>query len=88
MPGSTAPEKEIFANSSVKEYVNSKYGINLDDFAAEVSGVDHHEWPAILAQHIDQNEQAIIGELADIYARSIPEIEAVSLVSLLKESVR
>lgn len=88
LPGVNAPEKEMFANSAVTDHVSRKYGINLNDFAAELSGTDHHEWLAILAQHIDQTEQAIIGELADIYSGSVPESEASPLVNLLKESVR
>lgn len=88
LPGTQAPEKEMFNNSAVKAHILSTYGISIDDFATTLAGVDHHEWFNRLAQNIGQDEAALTREVARIYANNLPEAEVSTLITLLKESVR
>lgn len=87
LPGSLPPEKELFLSTSVRTYISEEYHICLEDFtAAYLSGIDHHEWIEKLADHISQDEAALTGEIAKIYARNVLESEAASLINLLKEA--
>jgi predicted ATPase len=88
LPGAETPEKELFSNESVKEYMQINYGVNLDDFKAGLPGIDHHGWFERLAIHVSQDEAALIREISRVYAKSLIENEVNSLVTLLKESVR
>jgi len=88
LPGTQAPERELFASVAVKGYVAQTYGINLDDLTATLVGVDHHEWFARLSELANQDEGALIGEVARVYARNLPELEVSTLVTLLKEGSR
>jgi predicted ATPase len=83
LPGSQAPEKELFENLEVRDYISKTYKINFDDFACLYS--DHHEWPKQLAFKVSENETALIGELSRVYAASINETE---LVKSLKKAMR
>jgi predicted ATPase len=88
LPGSLPPEKELFGSGSVKKYLEQTYGVNLNDFSATLSNVDHHEWFARLADYVNQNESALIVEVAKIYASSLSESDVSTLTALLKEASR
>lgn len=88
LPGKYPPEKELFASYAVKGYMQQTYAINLDDFAATLSGVDHRNWFSRLAAYINQGELALISEASRVYARNLPETELTRLPTLLKEAVR
>ncbi len=84
LPGKLPPEKELFNNLAVKQFLSDMYHINLDDFMAGLAEVDHHEWPKYLSEHINQNEMALLNEMARIYANNLDESETNSLTTLLK----
>ncbi|MFC1604864.1 ATP-dependent endonuclease [Planctomycetota bacterium] len=86
LPGNEPPEKEIFKQIVVREYISETYGISWDDFVATLPGIHHHEWLARLAQRIDVDAEMLLGEIARVYASAITESEAVTLINLLKET--
>ncbi len=88
LPGNAVPENELFSSDSVKGYMQETYGINLDDFAATLADVDHHEWLTRLADRVSQERSALTGEVARAYARGISEADASTLTDLLKEASR
>lgn len=88
LPGGLPPEKELFSNQAVKEYILSQYQLNLDDFLAGLIGIDHHYWLERLATAICHDEIALTSEIAQIYARSLSEGIAMSLLGPLKEASR
>jgi hypothetical protein len=88
LPGNLPPERELLFNSAVQAYFDSQYRLDLGDFLAGISGVDHHEWFHRLADWLNQNESALIAESARVYVGNISENERSSLVTALKESVR
>ncbi|MDQ0286288.1 putative ATPase [Desulfofundulus luciae] len=89
LPGSLPPEKELFSNIAVKKYMLSMYGVNLDDFkVSHLEGVDHHEWFQRLSNYLNMDEAALVSEAARIYARSLSEVDIVTLIAGLKEVSR
>jgi hypothetical protein len=88
LPGSLPPEKELFSNREVKDYILSQYNINLDDFLATLRGVDHHDWLERLAKQVSHDEIALVSEMAQIYAGSLPEGIAMALIKPLIEASR
>lgn len=88
LPGTQAPEKELFSNAAVKEHMTSNYGVNLDDFMVTLAEVDHHDWFERLADHVSLDRSALICETSRVYARGVLENVANSLVMQLKESIR
>lgn len=88
LPGTQAPEKEIFGNAAVRDYVLNTYTLNLADFMGGLGDLDHHDWFARLSKRVSQDETVLVGELARIYSASIPEGEAASLIQQLKEASR
>ncbi|MHB8910717.1 MAG: hypothetical protein ACYDAA_17725 [Syntrophales bacterium] len=88
LPGSQAPEKEIFANADIREYLFSTYGIRLKDFMATVRRINHHDWLSRLADELSLDESSLTCELARIYAKSIPETEAFGLTNQLKAAIK
>ena len=88
LPGTQPPEKELFASDRVQNFVNSTYGLSLQDFAAGLAGIDHHDWCGRLAHRINQSEGALVFELARAYVTGLSEVEATSLRDQLKEASR
>jgi predicted ATPase len=72
LPGSRSPEHELFASPTVSDYVQSAYGISLQDFCAALAGVEHHSWCSRLSQRLNTNESALKWELARAYATGVP----------------
>lgn len=88
LPGTKAPEIEVFVNTEVERCLLSNYGINLKDFMASISELDHHDWFTRLANELTLDESSLTCELARIYARAIPETEASSLIDQLKAAIK
>lgn len=88
LPGDKAPEKELFNNAGVREHMETRYGVLVDDFFAGLGSVGHHEWIPRLAGRVNVDESALLVELAGTYAASVSENDAVSLRDVLRESVR
>lgn len=88
LPGDEAPERELFNNRDVREHVEIRYGVRLNDFFAGLGNVDHHEWIRQLANHVNVDESALLVELAGAYTASVSENDAVNLRDVLRESVR
>jgi hypothetical protein len=88
LPGTQPPEKELFSCVEVKAHVQKIYGVSLQDFATRLVGVDHHEWCNRLASHLAIDENALVWEIARVYAHCVPEAEANRLAQLLKEASR
>ncbi len=88
LPGTRAPEKELFDCPAVRQLISASYALNLRDFEAGLAGIDHHEWCERLSQRVQQNEAALVAEMARAYARSLPETETSNLCYLLREASR
>lgn len=88
LPGTEAPEKELFACAAAQKLIATTYGMNLVDFQTGLVDVDHHEWCARLAGRLNHEESALLCEMARAYAEQIPESERTSLVDQLKEASR
>ncbi|MBZ5490314.1 MAG: ATP-binding protein [Acidobacteriia bacterium] len=88
LPGTLPPEKELFASAAVRAFVQVQYGTDLGDFSAGLHGVDHHQWCTRLAHHLAVAEEALVWELARVYAKSVPETLAAALVGQLQEASR
>lgn len=84
LPGTLPPEKELFANQSVKNHIIAEYGVSLDDFATGLMGVNHHDWFCRLSSHLNKSEEALVAEAAKAYVQSLPEAETTTIIQLLK----
>lgn len=86
LPGSQAPEKELFLNPNVTAHILEKYDIIWADYHAGrgLQNVDHHEWLRGLAVHISLDEQSLTRELARAYAETQ---DCASFTRLLREAI-
>ena len=88
LPGGSPPEMELFSSNAVAGHLRTRYSLDVAGFRATLNGSDHHEWPRRLAARLTKNEDALLNELAEVYARSLPEAECSTLFTLLKEASR
>ena len=88
LPGTQPPEKEIFRSEAARDYLQHTYNLNLGDFVAGLGDLDHHEWIPRLSKRACQEETMLTVELARVYAGSVSEAEAASLLHQLKEASR
>jgi predicted ATPase len=88
LPGSQAPEREIFGCAAVRDYILKTYRVNVEDFLSGVDGSNHHEWFKLLATCVSAEESALVCEVARVYAAALSEAEIASLTTLLKEASR
>lgn len=51
-PGIYPPEKEVFDNEKVREYLQEKYGIDLDWLKTKTQTTDHHNISKIVANEV------------------------------------
>lgn len=84
LPGTLPPEKELYNNRAVKDYIQENYYINMDDFATSLLGVDHHQWFTRLAARLNIGENALITEISKVYALSLGLPSINSLIDELK----
>lgn len=87
LPGESAPEIAMFESPAVAGYVQSAYGLDLDDFRSTLEGVDHHDWFSRLALRLRTSEEALTRELARVYASEVPETDAHGLVTQLRQTI-
>lgn len=88
LPGSRlAPEKLLFADNAIKNYVLSVYGINLDDFTASLTHLDHHGWLARLGERLNQSQESLLAEFARVFALS-HEMDAYVLTQQIKDALK
>jgi predicted ATPase len=64
------PEQILFSDSKIRTYVQEQYGVNMADFSAQTNNLDHHGWIDRLAQRVSQTPDALLSELARVYANS------------------
>ena len=87
LPGTLAPEKELFSNQKIKAFIQEEYKLNLADFnSSYLVDIDHHQWFEKLAEKLCIEELGLITEISKIYVKSLPENQIFSLVSQLKEA--
>lgn len=87
LPGSKPPEKELFSTPAVRDYLQSTYGINWEDYYAgrSLSNVDHHNWIKDLAEYLSMEKESLTRELARVYA----EVQdCAAFTNLLREALR
>jgi hypothetical protein len=87
LPGTRAPELELFDNAAVAEHVKENYGLDLGDFRATLVDVDHHDWLGRLAMRVQHDKAALTGELARVFAKSLSESIAFALAKQLREAM-
>ena len=88
LPGTGAPELELFGSTAVRDLIRTSYGLELGDFETGLAGVHHHDWCKRLAAQVQQTEAALVSEMARAYAKSLPETDASTLRDLLREASR
>ena len=88
LPGSEPPEKEIFKNDVVKQYLERTYGIVMRDIEVSLNQIDHHDWFGHLAGTINHDKIALLNETSRLYAASLSENDRTALTEQLKEAVR
>lgn len=86
LPGSKAPEKEIFANTAVQAFWESQYRIDLQAFLKGLS-VNHHNWFDALAAAVGRDPIVLAGEAARVYAKSLHASDVKAIVASLKEAM-
>jgi hypothetical protein len=86
LPGTRAPEVEMFDAPAVAEFVRQRYGVSLRDFAASLGDAEHHEWFPRLATHCSVDQRALVTECATVFVGSLSEADRSGLVGLLKEA--
>lgn len=86
LPGSQAPEKEMFLDKGVIGYLKSTYGFEWSDFyvANNLSQVDHHSWIDRLSIHLSMEKQSLTRELSRIYAEAQ---DCAAFTNLLREAI-
>lgn len=88
LPGAKLPpEKALFAEPAVKSHIHTTYGINLDDFSATVTHLDHHGWFERLAERINHDKASLLNEAARVYVQ-VHFAEAASLTEQLKSTLK
>jgi predicted ATPase len=87
LPGSLAPEKEMFGARKVLEFIDQRLGISKQQLDAAIQGSDHHEWITILADMAIRSSESLRHDLAEAYVQGLPETEVTTLVELLKAAV-
>lgn len=73
LPGKDAPEKEVLLNQSVQNFLLDTYGINFRDWLNINIGVDHHEWPNMIAKEVSKSDDGFWEQVCSEYAKNLDE---------------
>ena len=88
LPGTAAPEHELFESLAVAKHVRMTYGLEIQDFKTSLLGIDHHYWLSKLADRVSQERSSLLGELARVYVGALSENEITTVISLLKAAAK
>lgn len=87
LPGTLAPEKEIFLHNDAKAVLQSEYGFDLDGFLAAYPDTDHHEYSKIAAQKSSSSREVIEADCIRAFLDGQPENWADELLEDIKARV-
>jgi predicted ATPase len=83
LPGSRAPEIEVFTDPAVAEhFANSPYKIALDEILAPVS--DHHDYVAVIARKLMLEESYVATDACRAYASTRDSQEFTDVLAFLR----
>jgi predicted ATPase len=88
LPGSKAPEFELFENATVQAFWATTYGLDVKAFVASLAGVDPHDWFDKLASRVGQTREFVIGEAARVYATANKDAARILLEQLREAASR
>lgn len=80
LPGTMAPEKEVFANQNVQSWLLSEYGINFPEWLVVNSEVDFHDWPEAIAKEVSKSDDGLWEQLCSIYAKGLDNAVSMEVV--------
>jgi len=85
LPGTKAPEKEVFENEKVQAYLMQRYNLSWSNWIALHPEVDFHDWPTNIAEHLRKSsEDSLWEELCSIYASAINRESLEQLVAQIE----
>ena len=85
LPGTQAPEMEIFGCATVHTHWRDTYNLDVPAFVAGLQGVNHHAWFDHLARQLLRPREFLVCEAARIYALTVMDL-ARPLVDQLGEA--
>jgi hypothetical protein len=88
LPGSEPPEKELLKSETVKQLLRNDYGVDLEDFHASVTGINHHEWFQRLSERTMLPKAALTQIVAREYVKGLSEGDMDAIANPLQESIR
>jgi len=85
LPGTQAPEMEIFGCATVHAHWRDTYNLDVPTFVAGLQGANHHAWFDRLARRLLRPREFLVCEAARIYALTVMDL-ARPLVDQLGEA--
>lgn len=80
LPGSMAPEKEVFANPHVQKWLLEDHGINFPEWLIINGEVDFHDWPEVISKEISRSEEGFWEHACGIYAKDLSPSDRADLI--------
>lgn len=87
LPGSQAPEREVFQCPAVLTVLKSTYGLEVDAFLKLRPDLDHHDWPAELAREAALPEVALSTQAVQEYVRQLDPGATAALLAAINAVV-
>lgn len=84
LPGSKAPEKEVFESPAVNDYLKRRYNFEWNEWLALNPEVDFHDWPTQVASTLRKSEGGLWEELASEYSASIAQSVIQQLIARME----
>lgn len=81
LPGTMAPEKEVFSDQHVQSWLQSEHGINFPDWLVVNSEIDFHDWPIAIATEISKSDDGLWEQICSIYAKGLDAATANEVVT-------
>jgi predicted ATPase len=85
LPGSRAPELEVFENPSVIEHLNCKYQANISDIITLSAEANHHSWPEIIAAELELTVPVVINDAIVKYVDLLDNAEKEKVASIIRQ---
>lgn len=88
LPGTMAPEKEVFLHPASKAVLENEYGFNLDQYLAGQPTTDHHDFSKIAAQKSASSREVIEADCIRAFLDAQPADWADKLVVQIKDRLQ
>jgi hypothetical protein len=84
LPGTSAPEREVFLNSAAQTSLLDRYDLNVGELLQLKGTEEHHNWPELVANAVEENVAVTNKFAVEAYVKSLSASDRQQIVAQIR----